>query len=417
MRLKSQNRNAVYAAMLVMGSLTSSTLLMGQTPDEAGTQAVQSQNAPTLHKFSFKHAKAADVLKIFMQLDRVSNPDEVEGFAVDERTNSIVFIADPTEAREFESAFSLLDSESQEPIGAADRGSAVGISTPSSPLAHSRAFSFNADFSRDEPTEKLKQAYNEAEQNAHQLADKLKLSTSPSESERKELQAAVRKSFDARQSLQRAELADLAQRMQSIQQSIDMRDKLAERIVEKRVTDLLNTDLKWDVAPALAAGTVAHDSTVKLDSTTDSTKQLESMKRKVQGRWIIENMQSKDSDETFRGVELIVKDELMTFVSSTIDMQWRGLAKRQLGNGTTYEVDFVYEPHGDQLVAPGIISCDGDTLTICYSLAAFSGDINREWRPDRFMPGSKALLIECRRAPEEQEAKKHRSSTVGPPLN
>ena len=42
------------------------------------------------------------------------------------------------------------------------------------------------------------------------------------------------------QALQRAELADLAQRMKSMQQSIDMRDKLADKVVEKRVEDLLN---------------------------------------------------------------------------------------------------------------------------------------------------------------------------------
>ena len=47
----------------------------------------------------------------------------------------------------------------------------------------------------------------------HQLADKLKQSKLPSEPERTELKTAVRKSFEARQALQRAELAELGQRI------------------------------------------------------------------------------------------------------------------------------------------------------------------------------------------------------------
>jgi len=42
-----------------------------------------------------------------------------------------------------------------------------------------------------------------------------------------------------------------------MQQSIDMRDKLVEKIVQKRVDDLVNPDLKWDAGqlsrPSLAS--------------------------------------------------------------------------------------------------------------------------------------------------------------------
>ena len=109
------------------------------------------------------------------------------------------------------------------------------------------AFDFSIGIARGESLESLKQRYNELEQQAHQLADKLKQSNSPSESERTELKTAVRKSFEARQALQRAELADLAQRMKSMQQSIDMRDKVADKVVQRRVEDLLDPNLKWEV--------------------------------------------------------------------------------------------------------------------------------------------------------------------------
>ncbi len=113
-----------------------------------------------------------------------------------------------------------------------------------------QTFNFSMGFERGESLQSLKQRYSELEQQTHELADKLKQSKSPSEPERKELQAAVRKSFEARQALQRAELADLAQRMNSMQQSIDMRDKLADKVVERRVEDLLNPNLKWDLLAA-----------------------------------------------------------------------------------------------------------------------------------------------------------------------
>ena len=111
----------------------------------------------------------------------------------------------------------------------------------------SQPFHFSMGFERGESLASLKQRYNELEQQTHQLANKLKQSISLSEAERSELQAAVRKSFEARQALQRAELADLAQRMQNMQQSIDLRDKLADKVIERRVEDLLNPNLKWDV--------------------------------------------------------------------------------------------------------------------------------------------------------------------------
>ena len=118
---------------------------------------------------------------------------------------------------------------------------------PASQAPHSsQTFNFSYGFERGESLDSLKQRYNELEQQTHQLADKLKQSKSPSEPERKELELAVRKSFEARQALQRAELADLAQRMKSMQQSIDMRDKLADKVVERRVEDLLNPSLKWN---------------------------------------------------------------------------------------------------------------------------------------------------------------------------
>lgn len=61
-----------------------------------------------------------------------------------------------------------------------------------------------------------------------------------------ELRKVVRKTFLARQELQRAELAEFAARLKRIQQSIEMRDKIADKIIDRRVEELLAPNLKWN---------------------------------------------------------------------------------------------------------------------------------------------------------------------------
>lgn len=212
----------------------------------------KSKPAGPFRKFTFKHAKVADVLKILRELAGSTNEnDNVFGFAVDERTNSVIWkVKDEWESRHWEETLLTLDGESSaSKIQSAPSPYAPPASVSAQPT---QTFAFSIDFARGESLESLKQRYNELEQQAHQLADKLKQSKSPSESELGVLKAAVRKSFEARQALQRAELADLAQRMKSMQQSIDMRDKLADKVVQRRVEDLLNHNLKWDLTEPTA---------------------------------------------------------------------------------------------------------------------------------------------------------------------
>jgi len=217
-------------------------------------------------KFTFKHAKVADVVKILRELTGANIDNEnMEGFAVDELTNSVIWkVKDEWSSRHWEETLLTLDGESS----ASKTQSAPSpyrhlantptpVDFPSSPNSQVSAqptqiFTFSMGLERGESLDSLKQRYNVLEQKTHQLADKLKQSKSPGEPERTELQTAVRKSFEARQALQRAELADLAQRMKSMQQSIDMRDKLADKVIERRVEDLLNPNLKWDLTEPAA---------------------------------------------------------------------------------------------------------------------------------------------------------------------
>ncbi len=197
-----RNRSAIFQCLLI--AWLSSSIVAGQSPEirppspDASTESLPPVPAPSpyrqpsIRKITFKHAKAGDVLKILQQLE----PEQkgASGFAVDERTNSFIFQPeDDQTARIFEELCTLPDAETPTP---GDTGNGVSISVPAfgpKPLA----FDFSNGIVRGESVESLRQQYNEIEQQTHQLADKLRQARLPNESQRSELQAAVRKSFEA----------------------------------------------------------------------------------------------------------------------------------------------------------------------------------------------------------------------------
>ncbi len=68
---------------------------------------------------------------------------------------------------------------------------------------------------------------------------------------RSDLRDAVRQSFEARQDLQRAELAEFARRMKNLQQSIDARDRIVDKIVERRLKELQDPVLNWEATESM----------------------------------------------------------------------------------------------------------------------------------------------------------------------
>jgi len=110
---------------------------------------------------------------------------EQDSFVVDERTHSLMFMGDELDTHEVEESCALLDTES--PVST-DPAEGFSLSVPSLgpiPLAF--------DFFLLIKT--VTQSYTVFEQQAHQLAEELKKSKSPSEAQRTELQLAVRKSL------------------------------------------------------------------------------------------------------------------------------------------------------------------------------------------------------------------------------
>lgn len=61
----------------------------------------------------------------------------------------------------------------------------------------------------------------------------------------------VEKAFEARQQQQRAELAKLQQRFGRIQDLIESRERIKDQIIDRRVEELLNPDLKWEPTETL----------------------------------------------------------------------------------------------------------------------------------------------------------------------
>ncbi len=390
-----------FCQTILMSCLLGLTLTVDAPAQDANTpgQASEKTKQPPIRVIHFKYIKAADALKLFKQLNGVSD-EEIEnaaGLALDERTNSIILMMpdpdDQQDAEELEAIFKALDIDV--PAPAIDF--APPLSARNTPQ-NASGFSFSIGFDANNSTKTLHKRYDELEQQAHQLAERLRESKLPSEIERSELQAAVRKSFDARQALQRAELADLVRRMQGMQQSIDMRDKLSDKIIERRVEDLLNPSLKWE-APVNAYNRS------KTISKSSSENSVQAIKQRVQGSWIVESLaaEAKDGlvDQKSPLVLNISGDTLSIpeFANHSWDMQWQGLSESNRNDQPVYEVDFMVDPNGDRITAPGILSYDGELLRICFCTSNFDSLVNDAFRPDRFMPGSKVYLFKCRRAP------------------
>ncbi|MDB5384953.1 MAG: hypothetical protein JWM11_599, partial [Planctomycetaceae bacterium] len=78
------------------------------------------------------------------------------------------------------------------------------------------------------------------------------------EGEKTRLRKAVAESFAARQRLQHAEVAEFEQRMLGLRKSIELRDRIQDQIIDRRVDDLLNPDFRWNVVPQKETGVQSH---------------------------------------------------------------------------------------------------------------------------------------------------------------
>jgi hypothetical protein len=118
-----------------------------------------------------------------------------------------------------------------------------------------QTFTFSIGFN-GQKTDDLQRQYEALEQRARTLSDELRKplpDPATGEALKSQLRDTVRQAFETRQDLQRAELAEFAQRLKGIQESIELRDKISQQIIDRRVDELLDPNLKWD-EPASGRG-------------------------------------------------------------------------------------------------------------------------------------------------------------------
>jgi hypothetical protein len=188
---------------------------------------------PRIKVFSLKHLNARDAERITNQLF----PREIQSAAADDRTNSLIVRGSEEQLNIIFHILLRLDDEiGQQPAAPA---SVYGKPRPELPSP---------------PRAELVRQYDQKERQASELANSIKksLADAPGKSTpdnlRAELLRAVREAFEARQQLHQAEVAELRQRLEQIEQSVTAREAIGDQIIERRVQDLLNPALKWETA-------------------------------------------------------------------------------------------------------------------------------------------------------------------------
>lgn len=178
------------------------------------------------------------------------------GIVADVRTNSVLVRGDESQLKEMEALVEMVDTpQPKRPVAQAFRPA-----NPDDPLRqvvkplNSLFASVDPPIATPAPTRAQIEQLDRSARAAAETLRTLKAEEAANESEVPEdedkrkavLRDAVRQTFLARQNLQRKELAEFAARLNRIQQSIEMRDRIADKIIDRRVEELLDPNLKWD---------------------------------------------------------------------------------------------------------------------------------------------------------------------------
>ena len=272
--------------------------------------------------FYLKFVEAKEAARIVRQLfGGVVNP------AVEERTNSLLVASDdPMAVKKVEELLKAIDSPAAKDV-AIDFRSSVGDA--------------------DEKPDDLRGKCAELEQRTRELAARLRGPLpDPATGDRlnTELRDMVKQAFEARQQLQRAELAEFAERLRRIQQSIEMRDRISQQIIDRRVEELLDPALRWESKP------VAEEPTV------EPTKSVTNGASEIQGHWRLESVK-------LPGVE-------MRQSPGTKDLVIAGTTCTMIDRETTSEGYLLVDPTSNPKAMTLIATEDGrwDTTLAIYRL-------------------------------------------------
>lgn len=178
------------------------------------------------------------------------------GIVADVRTNSVLVRGDESQLKEMEALVEMVDApQPKRPVAQAFRPA-----NPDDPLRqvvkplNSIFAAVDLPITTPAPTRAQIEQLDRSAKAAAEMLRTLKAEEAADESDvpdgedkrKAVLRDAVRQTFLARQNLQRKELAEFAARLSRIQQSIEMRDKIADKIIDRRVEELLDPNLKWN---------------------------------------------------------------------------------------------------------------------------------------------------------------------------
>lgn len=207
----------------------------------AHNKAVSSDNGQATDKpsearsvevFALKFVDAASIVPTLEQLLR----DDIR-VVVKPETNKLIFSGTIAALDEFRKLVVLLDVNPEEQK---DEAKVPRTKNATSPAEIDQA----------------RRAYESSERIAFQIASEIRrLKETPPTQEpspfniaamQDNLRLQVSRSFRSRQTLQEAELAVIEAQLHEARESIAMRNRIEDQIIERRVADLLNPNLKWD---------------------------------------------------------------------------------------------------------------------------------------------------------------------------
>jgi uncharacterized protein (TIGR03067 family) len=201
--------------------------------------------------FALEYLKADSAERLITQL---SLPDLVS-LVVDLRTNSLIAHGTEQSLAEIEALLARLDTNDDERPSVLNRYADPNpkLDLHGFPPVTSRPVETERAGGSRQGIVTLQQRFNELEAKAMQIALRLRAMKSGPDRLQKakdelseELRDTVRQSFEVRQQLQRAELDAFEHRMQQIERSIALRDRIADKIIDRRVEDLLNPNRRWE---------------------------------------------------------------------------------------------------------------------------------------------------------------------------
>ncbi len=326
--------------------------------------------------FTFQHAQATEVAEVLKQVyDR--GPSKI---VPDARTNSVIVTGPEKQVQEIEALLLKLDeADGNARVQPKARVVPLEIAPTEGGSRLPGSVPLKVEVSEASAKElqqqliQLRKDYEAADAQAHQLAGQLK--QSPDEAKKAELSIAVQRAFTARQSLLRAELLEMQTRLLQTQRSIDLRERISDQIIQRRVEDLLHPQLEWEgeTAPGqpLSQSTTPTAAKTRIHVPIDLKAALLAQ---LQGVWEVE-VQSDDLPQEQKPNFRVIAEIRNNVMTWSLDPPQPENDKPpvfliKLGEpGTPQPVDLVMNPNDGpkRLEMPGIIEISDDLIRICTS--------------------------------------------------